>query len=281
MEPKEPQLRINYGVAEAQGLHHDMEDRHDVIFKEGEQDFHFYAGVFDGHGGSKISQYLRENLFSILQKNEDYKDNLELALVKAFVTADQRVSHIKHQGSAALALIIRNNELFIAHAGNCRAVVYRFNDNERQIFSTRDHRPNDEKERKRIFEEGGQIFLLKNDGYRVAGITQLVISRSIGDYLDNSFGTKPKDSGLSCLPEINKQSINSALRFIILASDGVWKVMSSKKAAFEVKRILALFSPEKAVQKAAERLVTLAQKLGSHDDITVVVIKFTELLKYS
>jgi len=45
--------------------------------------------VFDGHGGTDISEHLRDNFAKELEKNEDYKtSNYKKALIDTFIKID-------------------------------------------------------------------------------------------------------------------------------------------------------------------------------------------------
>jgi len=253
------------GMRTVAGTAHANEDRFFVCHNDKE----LSVGLFDGHGGSEVSQFLADEFLSILQQCESLELCLKEAVTHAFHSADFLCLDKNLQGSTALLLIIRGNDLLIAHAGDSRAVLYKFDGQEKSFLATRDHKPNDPDERKRILELGGQINV-SGTTFRVGGHVNLTVSRSIGDYPKRHMA---KDKGLTCQPEILTRNINSTYKFIILASDGIWDVMTSEDAIHEVKKVLLLASPS----RAAKRLISLAQQRGSTDDLTVIVIKFTHL----
>ena len=60
-------------------------------------------------------------------------------------------------GSCALVMLIINNLLFSINLGDSRA-LYSYNTGKYLLQITRDHKPNDEIEKKRIENAGGQIY---------------------------------------------------------------------------------------------------------------------------
>lgn len=79
---------------------------------------------------------------------------------------------VQMSGSTAVTCIIKGNRLWCANAGDSRMIACI--DDQVEVLS-HDHKPNDEKERKRIYEAGG--FVQYN---RVNG--NLALSRALGDF---------------------------------------------------------------------------------------------------
>lgn len=79
----------------------------------------------------------------------------------------------KDSGCTAVLALLKNNELFVANAGDSRCVVCR---DGTALEMSLDHKPEDELEHKRITNAGGRVTL---DG-RVNG--GLNLSRAIGDH---------------------------------------------------------------------------------------------------
>ena len=79
---------------------------------------------------------------------------------------------------------------------------------------------------------------------------------------------------ITCVPDIHKVGLNEPLHFVIIASDGLWDVITSKKAVeFVGEKLKEEISPEK-LDHLAKELCTHALELGSKDDITVVIVLF-------
>jgi len=141
--------------------------------------------------------------------------------------------------------------LIVANAGDQRAVVAK---GDVAVPITTDHKPDEPGERLRIYDEGGFV----NEQKRVNGI--LSLSRSLGDADLQPYVTY--------VPEVNFVNLSSGdYRFLIIACDGLWDVLSNQKAVEIV---------DKYVEpgKAAAALRDYAHLLGSSDNISVIVFKF-------
>jgi integrin-linked kinase-associated serine/threonine phosphatase 2C len=128
---------------------------------------------------------------------------------------------------------------------------------------TVDHSPQNYNERKRIEKAGGRVI----DG-RVNGI--LEVSRSIGD-------GRLKHLGVSARPDVLKCALARATdRFLLLACDGLWKVLSSTDACAFVHAQLAertaSTDPVARYQAAVNALVNEAVRKGSNDNVTCVLV---------
>lgn len=98
---------------------------------------------------------------------------------------------------------------------------------------------------------------LTGDVPRVDG--QLAVARAFGD--------KSLKRHLSSEPDVAVLEIDNDSEFIILASDGLWKVMSNQEAVDSVKNI-------KDPQVAAKHLSEEARTRKSRDDISCIVVRF-------
>lgn len=76
-------------------------------------------------------------------------------------------------GSTAVVVLIKNNRLYCANAGDSRAVACI--NGEVEVLSL-DHKPNNEAETKRIYEGGGWVEFNRVNG-------NLALSRALGDFV--------------------------------------------------------------------------------------------------
>ena len=222
----------------------------------------YIFGVFDGHGGKKVSEYLMATLKLLIVAGigpEKDHNKIESALLNAFNIADNSVRSIKKQGSTALVVLLIDDVLYIANAGDSRAVLCREQDGQINITTTNDHKPTYESEKIRIEKAGGQVIFFQG-AYRVGG--NLSCSRSIGDH--------PKQLGLSAVPEIFIIKLNPSHKLLALGSDGVFDVLSNQKVVELAKRSISL----RNVEKAAKVIVNSAKNAGSPDDLTAIVVSF-------
>lgn len=154
---------------------------------------HHLFGVFDGHGGIEVAQFVKENFIEQLKELESFKEKkFETALTECFIKMDrlcgqqegartlrrlaleqrQNPGKVAERGCAANVVLITPDEIYCANAGDCRAVLSR---NGGEIPLSKDHKPKNEEEKKRIKASGGHV----RSG-RVNN--KLNVSRAIGDF---------------------------------------------------------------------------------------------------
>ncbi|RYR12982.1 hypothetical protein Ahy_B04g070220 isoform C [Arachis hypogaea] len=240
-----------------------------IVWEEfGWQEDMILCGVFDGHGpwGHYVSKSvmklvpasllcnLKENLAATSldlnykmeadRRNHHEFDIWKQACIKTCAAVDH---HLKQNtgidsfqsGTTALTVIKQGEDLIISNLGDSRAVLATTSD-EPGVY--------------RVWMPNG-----KTPG--------LAISRALGDYC-------VKDFGLISVPEVTQRKLNSRDQFLILASDGVWDVISNQEAV----KIVGS-SEEKG--KAAERLVKCAKHEWKRkrrgiaiDDISAICLFF-------
>jgi serine/threonine protein phosphatase PrpC len=282
-----------------------MEDEH-FITPTGD-----FLAVFDGHGGRAVSRYLRQNLYANVISNlpaaagnngdedestmettasdesstshhhpslDDYEDALKKALDKVDREV-QRVSHWSFQGSTAVALWLYTDSnthqrtLLSANIGDSRAVLSR---NKTALSLTIDHKPNSPVEKARIEARGGTVVwcgLVDQRGlpvesqgvYRVNG--NLALSRAMGD--------RSERPAVKAEPDIHRTALQSQDDFVVLATDGLWDVMSSQQAIKFIHRHLGESSDggRQALRNdMANLLAAEALRRGTMDNVTIVIL---------
>lgn len=255
---------------------------------------HFF-GVYDGHGGSQVANYCRDRIHAALaeelsielsNKNTENAQALwRRAFGNCFVKVDAEVGGQgsaeplapETVGSTAVVALVCSSHIIVANCGDSRAVLCR---GKEPMALSVDHKPNREDEYQRIEAAGGKV--IQWNGHRVFGV--LAMSRSIGDrYL------KPwiiPDPEVSFIPRTKEDDC------LVLASDGLWDVMTNGEACDLARKSIlqwhkknhdssnggAHLPTERGVgvdpasQAAAEYLSTRALQKGSKDNITVVVV---------
>lgn len=260
-----------------------------------------FVGVFDGHGGGDVSYFLAQNLYNHVkqqmkhqlkrkqwEEQDDSEENKSLslsclasALRAAFQAVETEVidkAEMRYQGSTAVAVTIHEEKdgsrtLLSANVGDSRAVLCRGGT---ALDLTKDHKPNDERERARIQAMGEKI---EWDNFgKVHRVRNLSLSRAIGD----SFA-KPVVS-----PEVDIKlfRVQDDDEFVVVASDGVWDVMTSDQVVKFVKRKIDTLIPTASGSSgdAAKRIRNTRRKnmsryvanealnRGSGDNICVVIV---------
>lgn len=251
-------IRVAYGFSLVKGkANHPMEDYHVAKFIHMKGHELGLFAIFDGHLGDSVPAYLQKNLFTNILGEEEFWTHPDRAISKAYDKTDKAIlSHTPDLGrggsTAVTAILINGTKLWVANVGDSRAVVAK--DGE-AIQLTVEHEPN--MERGSIETRGGFVSNMPGDVARVNG--QLAVSRAFGD--------KSLKSHLRSDPDITVQDVFSDTELLILASDGLWKVMSNQEA---VDLALKIKDP----QDAAKQLTAEALEKDSKDDISCIVVRF-------
>eukprot|EP00946_MAST-07B_sp_MAST-7B-sp1_P000847 g847.t1 len=275
-----------------------MEDAHVTVDGFAGHPRQGYFAVYDGHGGRGVVEFLETqlhlNLETELNEAKRSRRSVEECIKSAYLLTDiqTKEANLVMDGSTAVSCFIEvvadsggaaskhggdnskgsekdneNDELRVLHTANCgdaRAVLARGKDAIRLTF---DHKASVPEEQKRI--EASEGFVLRG---RVLGI--LAVSRSFGDHALKQF--------VPALPYYTKNRLVPEDRFLIIACDGVWDVMTDQEAVdFVGARIdqalnAGKSSPENPFQifesTVARALVDEALDRQSKDNITVQIV---------
>ncbi|KAJ6954192.1 protein phosphatase 2C 11 [Populus alba x Populus x berolinensis] len=248
--------QFSYGYSSFKGKRASMEDFYETSISEVDGQMVAFFGVFDGHGGARTAEYLKNNLFKNLSSHPDFIRDTKTAIVEAFRQTDaeylhEEKAHQKDSGSTASTAVLLGDRLLVANVGDSRVVACRAGS---AIPLSIDHKPDRSDERQRIEEAGG--FVVWAGTWRVGGV--LAVSRAFGDKL-----LKPY---VVAEPEIQEEEIDG-VEFIIVASDGLWNVLTNKDA-------VALVQDITDAEAASRKLIQEAYARGSTDNITCVVVRF-------
>ncbi|KAL5209906.1 hypothetical protein ABZP36_005529 [Zizania latifolia] len=196
-----------------------------------------FYGVFDGHGGADAACFVQKNILKFIMEDGHFPNNIEKVIRSAFLKADHALadSHSldPNSGTTALMALIFGRTMFVANAGDCRAVLGKRG---RAVELSRDHKPNCKSEKIRIENLGGTVF----DGYLNG---QLAVARALGDW--HMKGPKGSKSPLSAEPELQEVILTEEDEFLIIGCDGLWDVMSSQCAVTIVRKELSHNDPER------------------------------------
>jgi len=249
-------VQVRYGMTTCQNKRAYQEDH----FKRSVINNGDFFGIYDGHGGDKTATYLAADLHHLMHRYTMQNMPMARIMEKAFLDAEQQVCQLCDDGSTALVVYIdENNSAHCAWAGDSRAVVEK---DGKVMFETRDHKPNDRDELARITQYGGAI--QKYGVWRVGG---LAISRSIGDR-----AIKNRCPGqVIAKPDYAAIQLNKHNHFLIMASDGLWDVMSSKEAVAMVTKSL---QNKEDVADTVRHMLNCVIARGSEDNITICVVLF-------
>lgn len=262
-----------------------------------------FAAVYDGHGGNGVSSTLRKRLFPVFnqhlkqiheEEEADGDDNNRHPSIMSYVSAFNRAfaqvdneiqsnESLCYQGSTAVAVAIHEGPngfrtLVSGNVGDSRAILSRRG---KAVDLTRDHKPNEEGEKARILGMGGTI---QWDPYgKVHRVVNLSTSRAIGDRY-----ARPMVSGQV---EIKQYPfMEDSDEFILLASDGLWDVMTSQEVVDFVHEQLnnteaeSSCSNEERTKRALMQRRNMARYVaneginrGSMDNVTVLMVWLNEI----
>ena len=121
-------------------------------------------------------------------------------------------------GSTALVALLTPAVIWLAWAGDSRAVLVR---DGKAAAATSDHRPGARDDERRRIEAAGGV-LLNNGGLRLMGM--LATTRAIGDHDLQAYGLTPE-------PEVMALPRRDDDEFLVLATDGLWDKVAPQEAA--------------------------------------------------
>ncbi|PKA48577.1 putative protein phosphatase 2C 24 [Apostasia shenzhenica] len=291
----------SYGLMSVCGRRRDMEDAvsvHPNLFQRSRQipaGYHFF-GVFDGHGCSHVAVSCREQMHDIMAAELDLLDaepstSLEWKglMERSFSRMDFEAAAWRggpeipacrcefqmpkcdHVGSTAVVALVSDDRIIVANCGDSRAVLCRKGS---PLPLSSDHKPDRPDELRRIEDAGGRVIYW--DGARVLGV--LAMSRAIGDNYLKTFVISE--------PEVTVTERKGEDECLILASDGLWDVVTNEMACEIVRTCLRDSGPsgcgggkargpggsDKACADAAKLLTKMAIARQSADNVTVVVV---------
>eukprot|EP00475_Leptophrys_vorax_P035618 TRINITY_DN5891_c0_g1_i2.p1 TRINITY_DN5891_c0_g1~~TRINITY_DN5891_c0_g1_i2.p1 ORF type:complete len:464 (-),score=121.07 TRINITY_DN5891_c0_g1_i2:53-1444(-) len=210
------------GFADDIGRRTTMEDDHILIDEFAGYSNLAYFGLYDGHGGRDAVEFVVRGLHANLAHSfrDRISSNIAEDIKAAYLATDNQLRrrNIWDSGTTCVSVLLHKISpeirlLYCANAGDSRAVLCR---NGEAVRLSKDHKPQDEEETKRIQAEGGFV---GNHG-RVNGV--LAVSRALGDHM-----LKPY---VSCDPHITTTRLKTSDLFMIVACDGLWDVCTDQEA---------------------------------------------------
>ncbi|CAO2838663.1 unnamed protein product [Amaranthus hypochondriacus] len=232
--------KLSCGFSSFRGKRASMEDFFDVKMSKINGKAVRLFGIFDGHGGSRAAEYLKQFLFENLMKHPKFMEDTKAAISetykqtdKAFLDAEKDT--FRDDGSTASTAVLVGNNLYVANVGDSRTVLSKAG---KAIPLSDDHKPNRVDERKRIESAGGVVMWAGT--WRVGGV--LAMSRAFGNRMLKQF--------VVAEPEIQEQEINEELEVLVLASDGLWDVIPNEVVLILVHCLLFVcFNPNEHITR--------------------------------
>lgn len=250
-----------YAYKEEKNLEHrkTMEDYNQVIEEFCSDKTKSYFAIFDGHSGKEPAHYCQANLHKILANYLSSTNfNVEKSISQAFSKIDEELKgKLKANDSgttATIALIYQNQDnqriLYCANVGDSKS--YLISKEGKCQLMTKDHKCSDTNEVERIKTAGGIVF-----SGRVFGT--LALTRSLGDI-------EMKNYGVVSEPSITRHNIIEDDLYLIIASDGIWDVITEEDLGL-------LSKTDISAEKFANELIKLSIERDSRDNISCICIK--------
>ena len=255
-----------------------------------------YMGVCDGHGdyGHEISSFIVTNLplvlgnflriFNVKDISLIDSNTLLPIVVNSFTQVNQNLyseNNIDSQlsGSTCSSLIYTPKKVFCINIGDSRCIIGQYDGNNwKSEKLSNDHKPQLVEEKERIEKNGGIIRQSTDEKGEFVGphrvyvknedIPGLAMTRSFGDEIAHQIG-------VICEPEIIEYELNEEDKFIILASDGLWEVMTNQECIDIVKDFYINENYKGAIkhlyQESCKRWLDENDVI---DDITLIIVFF-------
>jgi len=259
-----------------------MEDAHFCAFpvKEGAHNEIGLFCVFDGHAGSNCSRELTTAFPRIFLKHWEKlnpsSSQTTMAMVvdagmrvmdqtavmssfwrEVYKEVDENLKQYEYEGSTATTLLIwkANTKVYLqcSNIGDSTAFICRNGD---AILLSQDHNLSLKSERARVTESG---IKLEPSQSRLNG---LAVTRAFGDHF-----VKEVKCGVICQPYTSEMiELDKKDTRVIVASDGLWDVMTGQHAFDLVKEV------EDSQEAANKLLRTALSKPMCRDNVTIIVI---------
>ena len=210
------------------------------------------VAIFDGHGGAAVAERAAGRVLSLVEAALARGVAGEPLAREVFPELDLAMDGC---GSTATLLWVRDRDLGAAWVGDSRAILV--SRGGWQVL-TPDHRIERPEERRRVLAAGAVL----DPPYVVDPRTEqgLMVTRALGDWQLRRVGISPE-------PEVVTARLGADDLGFVVATDGLWDVVTNEEAAQACRG--------QAPQAAADRLLEAVIQRQGHDNVTVVVGRFS------
>lgn len=211
-------------------------------------------------------------------KRPDSFMGLKQSFLKAFKIMDKELRVHPNidcfcSGTTAVTLVKQGQDLIIGNVGDSRAILGTRDQDECLIAVqlTVDLKPNLPREAERIRRCKGRVFALQDEP-EVARVwlpnndsPGLAMARAFGDFC-------LKDFGLISVPDVSYRRITDRDEFIVLATDGVWDVLSNEEVVAIIASAPVRSYAARSLVEAAVRSWRIRYPTSKVDDCAVVCL---------
>ncbi|KAE9621979.1 putative protein-serine/threonine phosphatase [Lupinus albus] len=213
-----------------------------------------------------------------MTKDPEIFHTLKQSFLKAFKVMDRELKTHPSidcfcSGTTAVTLVKQGRHLIIGNVGDSRAVMgtRAKDDSLVAVQLTVDLKPNLPAEAERIRKCKGRVFAL-HDEPEVARVwlpnndsPGLAMARAFGDFC-------LKDFGLISVPDVSYRQLTEKDEFVVLATDGIWDVLSNKEVVDIVAAAPSRSSAARALVESAVRGWRYKYPTSKVDDCAVVCL---------
>jgi serine/threonine protein phosphatase PrpC len=228
-----------------------------------------YYGVYDGHGGIQTAEMVVESLHTKIFSNKGFTGgDIKTAIHEGFQEMDQFVVSEANKvnsmhGCTCVCCLVLDGTVHFANIGDSEGMLISIeNGNVITHNMTKPHKANEPSEKERIESLGGHVFFGRLYG-------SLAVSRSFGDAIYK----RPKTSKdfVSWEPFTITETLTPAHKYMVLACDGLFDVMSQQEVAEFTHSLFA--SGHDATSVAKSLVIKAIKELQTEDNVTVIVVK--------
>ncbi|CAN8308554.1 unnamed protein product [Cochlearia groenlandica] len=245
----------------------------------------FFHTLHSKQNGSKITRFRRTSSKSAVQeavKEGSDEDKLKAlwgeAFLKSFKDMDKELKSHPNvdcfcSGSTAVTILKKGSNLFMGNIGDSRAILGSKDSNDTIVATqlTVDLKPDLPKEAERIKRCKGRVFALQDEP-EVSRVwlpfddaPGLAMARAFGDFC-------LKEYGVISIPEFTHRVLTDKDQFVVLASDGVWDVLSNEEVVDIVASSTSRASAARILVNSAAREWKLKYPTSKMDDCAVVCL---------
>ncbi|KAF3796858.1 putative protein phosphatase 2C 66 [Nymphaea thermarum] len=203
---------------------------------------------------------------------------LKQSFLKAFKVMDKELKlhptiDCFCSGTTAVTLVKQGQDLVIGNVGDSRAILGTRDEDGTlcAVQLTVDLKPNLPREAERIQQCKGRVFAL-HDEPEVARVwlpnndsPGLAMARAFGDFC-------LKDFGLISVPDVSYHHVTEKDEFVVLATDGVWDVLSNKEVVDIVASAPSRATAARALVECAVRAWRLKFPTSKSDDCAAICL---------
>ncbi|KAJ4733442.1 Phosphatase 2C family protein [Rhynchospora pubera] len=280
-----------------------------------------FVGIYDGHAGDICSQFVLDNLFNDLKTaitDQHINEVNPFTIQQAYLSTEEKFlvharanwgqnGKLASTGSCCLSGVVHGHTLYVANAGDSRAVLARWgvgDENAEAVQLSIDCNANDAQQRDELraeHQDDPNLLKLRNGRWLVRD--RIEVTRAIGDvYLKFSeFNRFPLQARfrlqhsilrpiLKAEPIVEAYQLDEHDKFVIFASNGLWGEVTNEQAVTVVRASPRSGAARALLREALVRAshrhnmqyqqlinLPLDNKRSFHDDISIVILFFDTL----